>query len=297
MTRAVRLPSGALRRLARVLCGDWPPDQAQPSSPYRTHQQVADFFAFDVGIDLHSFDEQYGFGSRMDWTLTVLSHFNGKPELVRIIDAAVDPAHFLSTDSGPDAAIEYLNVAFVSSGWTLEPCGGTFRLLYDVEGDLAVRAPNIDRLNRDYVYELSDKCERRLRDGDYDGAVTAARTLLESVLVEVEQRITGRRRDHERDLQGQFTVIHKLLHIDEERSDLDAYFKTISKALVQVVNSLAPLRNKLGDGHARERMPAPHHARLVVNAAKTVAFFLAETYACQQDTSTLGDARSQETSP
>jgi hypothetical protein len=53
------------------------------------------------------------------------------------------------------------------------------------------------------------------------------------------------------------------------------------KGLILVINGLAPLRNKMSDGHARSRKPAPHHARFAVNAAKTVAYFLVESYAYQ----------------
>jgi hypothetical protein len=48
-----------------------------------------------------------------------------------------------------------------------------------------------------------------------------------------------------------------------------------------IANGLAPLRNKMSDGHARESKPAAHHARVVVNAAKTVSAFLVESYSYQ----------------
>ena len=53
------------------------------------------------------------------------------------------------------------------------------------------------------------------------------------------------------------------------------------RGLVQTVNGLASLQNKISDRHARTRKPAPHHARVVVNAAKTVAVFLVESFAAQ----------------
>lgn len=138
-----------------------------------------------------------------------------------------------------------------------------------------------DLLSLAYVAELEGKIDQRMSIADHEGAVTLARTLLESVLVELEVRITGQRHDHKRDLQGQFTVVRKLLRIDEERGDLDDNFKTMIRGLVQVVNGLAPLRNKMSDGHARERKPAAHHARFVANASKTAAYFLVESYLYQ----------------
>lgn len=142
---------------------------------------------------------------------------------------------------------------------------------------------DVDVLSLTYISELERKIEQRLGAADLEGAITASRTLVESVLVALEERITGTRQDHKRDLQGQFTVVRKLLRIDEERADLDDNFKTMIKGLVQVINGLAPLRNKMGDGHARERKPALHHARFVANAAKTIASFLVESYVYQHE--------------
>lgn len=138
-----------------------------------------------------------------------------------------------------------------------------------------------DVLSDEYVRELAGKCDSRLASDDLDGAVTVARTLLEAVLSELEVRLAGAKGNYKGDLPRQFKQVTKLLHMDEQRSDLDDRFKDVIRGLVMVANGLAPLRNKMSDGHARERKPAPHHARVVVNAAKTVSAFLVESYAYQ----------------
>jgi len=138
-----------------------------------------------------------------------------------------------------------------------------------------------DVLSDDYVRELSDKCDARLGSGDLDGAVTVARTLLEAILSELEVRLSGAKGNHKGDLPKQFKQVAKLLRMDDQRPDLDDRFKDVIRGLVMIANGLAPLRNKMSDGHARERKPAPHHARVVVNAAKTVCAFLVESYSYQ----------------
>jgi hypothetical protein len=106
--------------------------------------------------------------------------------------------------------------------------------------------------------------------------------MLEAVLQEIERRLTTTRGDHKGDLLRMFKAAAKPLRIDEERADLDDNFKQVIRGLVQIVNGLAPIRNKMSDGHARERKPAPHHARVIVNAAKTVSTFLIESYLYQR---------------
>lgn len=140
-----------------------------------------------------------------------------------------------------------------------------------------------DVLTSEYVHELAVKTESRLQTEDFEGAITTARTMLEAVLVELELRISGKRGDYKGDLPRQFKQVSKCLRMDDERPDLDDRFKDVIRGLVMVANGLAPLRNKMSDGHARERKPAPHHARVVVNAAKTVAAFLVESYLFQRD--------------
>ena len=152
-----------------------------------------------------------------------------------------------------------------------------------------------DVLTNEYIHELAGKTESRLQSEDFEGAITTARTMLEAVLVELELRISGKRGDYKGDLPRQFKQVSKCLRMDDERPDLDDRFKDVIRGLVMVANGLAPLRNKMSDGHARERKPAPHHARVVVNAAKTVAAFLVESYLFQRDRGLLAPpAKGQE---
>lgn len=288
MTTLPRLPSAVLSRVASVVCGDWP--ESSKFSSYRTHRELADFFDCDLGMAYGG----EGMQGRARAVQDLLRSHNGTPTLAKIIEAAVHPSHYRSIEGGPTRAVEYLNEVLAPCGLRLEPYGRAYRFAADDHG-LRIAAPGVDLASTGYVRELTDKADARLGDGDYEGAITTARTLVESVLVEIEQRVTGRRRDHERDLQGQFTVVRKLLRIDEEREDLDDSFKTMIKGLVQIINGLAPLRNKMSDGHARTRKPAPHHARFVVNASKSVAYFLVESYAYQVERGLLPSVASERT--
>lgn len=141
----------------------------------------------------------------------------------------------------------------------------------------------VDLLSLAYVHELETKIDQRLTAADLEGAITVARTMLEAVLVELEKRLAGAPGDYKGDLPKQFKAVAKQLRIDDERADLDDNFKQVARGLVQVVNGLAPIRNKMSDGHARERKPESHHARVIVNAAKTVATFLVESYLVQRE--------------
>lgn len=124
-------------------------------------------------------------------------------------------------------------------------------------------AMSLDVLSLEYVGELDSQTNKRLAEGELEGAITTARTMLEAVLRELELRMRGRSENHGGDLPRQYKAVAKQLRIDDERDDLDENFKQVVRGLVQVVHGLAPIRNKMSDSHPRERKPAPHHARVV----------------------------------
>ncbi len=194
------------------------------------------------------------------------------------------------------ALVETINKQLLVDGWELVEARAisgkpTFAARRRASGAVALPDPvhATDVLSDEYVRELAGKCDFRLASGDLEGAVTVARTLLEAILSELERRLSGVKDDYRGDLPKQFKRVTKLLRMDTERSDLDARFKDVIRGLVMVANGLAPLRNSMSDGHARERKPAPHHARVVVNAAKTVSAFLVESYNYQIETGQLQD--------
>jgi hypothetical protein len=186
------------------------------------------------------------------------------------------------------ALVTTFNEHLLVDGWELvegRPISGRLTFVARRRASGAVALPDpvhaTDVLSDEYVRELAGKCDSRLASDDLDGAVTVARTLLEAILSELEIRLAGAKGNYKGDLPKQFKQVTKLLRMDEQRSDLDDRFKDVIRGLVMVANGLAPLRNKMSDGHARERKPAPHHARVVVNAAKTVSAFLVESYTYQ----------------
>ena len=206
---------------------------------------------------------------------------------LRFLCEMVHPAARPETKDAKELVTTF-NAHLRVDGWELvegPPISGRATFLARRRASGAVSLPDpvhaTDVLSDEYVRELAGKCDSRLASHDLDGAVTVARTLLEAILSELEIRLAGTKGNYKGDLPKQFKQVTKLLRMDEQRSDLDDRFKDVIRGLVMVANGLAPLRNKMSDGHARERKPAPHHARVVVNAAKTVSAFLVESYGYQ----------------
>ncbi len=272
----VRLGAGTIKGTARIIAGDWVGPE-ESLSPYRTHALLDEFFLEDLGLTASPPIE----GSRASKTEGWLKAFNGKPEMRKILEAAVRRTDFIGTDFSADAAVAHLNQYLVHDSLSLVPYGQKFVLRSTQGVELPAASAAGDILTDAYVREQVEKCDAKLAHGDLDGAITNARTLLEAVLAELEARLSGTKGDYKGELPRQYKSVTKLLRLDDERTDLDDRFKDVVRGLVQTVNGLASLQNKISDRHARTRKPAPHHARVVVNAAKTVAVFLVESFAAQ----------------
>jgi hypothetical protein len=76
--------------------------------------------------------------------------------------------------------------------------------------------------------------------------------------------------------------VQKELNLHPSRSDISDTIRQVLSGLNSIVNGLAGMRNKMSDAHAGYK-PAKHHAKLAVNAAKTLADFLFETHAYQAE--------------
>ncbi len=228
-----------------------------------SNRTFADFFA-DLGIDI---DQEYPEGSKANRLCAFLRGADAS-RVAQTLEALLEHR---GTREGDDSST---NIAKVKN---------LIARLRKTQVAMLPVTRAVEVLSLAYVHELEAKIDQRLTVADLDGAITAARTMLEAVLVELEKQLTGTPGDYKGDLPRQFKAVAKRLRIDDERTDLDDNFKQVARGLVQVVNGLAPIRNKMSDGHARERTPEFHHARVTVNAAKTVATFLVESYLVQRE--------------
>ena len=126
--------------------------------------------------------------------------------------------------------------------------------------------------------------ERRERDPD--GAITAARTLLEATckfILDQQEAVY----DDEADLPKLYMAAAKTLNLAPDQHH-EEVFKRILGGCQSVVNGLGTLRNKLSDAHGRapgKTIPSARHAALAVNLAGSMATFLIETFMASGSTS------------
>ena len=132
-------------------------------------------------------------------------------------------------------------------------------------------------LDADHVVEAWEKALER-RSTDPEGAITAARSLLETTCKLILDDLQVEYSDD--DLPKLYGKVAGALRLAPSDYTEDA-FKQILGGCWSVVNGLGTLRNRLSDSHgqgAKPVRPAPRHAELAVNLAGGMASFLVATW-------------------
>lgn len=155
---------------------------------------------------------------------------------------------------------------------------GKFNAPSDTATSDALRSFDADGVHAVWIKAL----ERR--DRDPEGAITVARTLLETVTKRILDE-TGQPYSTKDDLPKLYRAAAETLNLAPDQYSQVA-IKAILGGAITLVNGIGTLRNKLSDSHGRGGppvRPSPRHASLAVNTAGAIATFLVETFNERKD--------------
>lgn len=142
----------------------------------------------------------------------------------------------------------------------------------------------LETFDADGVHAVWAKALAR-RTTDPEGAVTIARTLLETVTKRILDEMGNTYTDKD-DLPKLYASAAKALNLAPSQHT-EQPIKAILGGAMNLVNGIGTLRNRLSDSHGRGGRlpvkPSPRHASLAVNTAGAIATFLVETFLEQQE--------------
>ena len=133
-------------------------------------------------------------------------------------------------------------------------------------------------VDSDYVQESWQKALER-RASDPQGAITAARTLLESVCKHILDE-SGVAYDEASDIPKLYSLTARQINLSPSQHT-ERVFKQILGGCQAIVEGLGALRNRLSDAHGKSSTaarPAARHAELAVNLSGAMATFLMHTW-------------------
>lgn len=149
---------------------------------------------------------------------------------------------------------------------------------YDRAPGIQSITETLEAFNPEHVHAAWQKALNR-RTEDPEGAITAARTLIETVCKHILDD-SNTTYEASADLPKLWALTAKQLNLAPDQHE-ESVFKTILGNCQSVVNSLGTIRNRVGDAHGQGRRPVKpkqRHAELAVNLAGTMASFLVATW-------------------
>jgi hypothetical protein len=277
----MKLSAYTISKLADIVCGGngW---------PYRGGTDLVDLFNEFGFRDVY----ESGFPSRAVFAKEKLTALSGKPAMSDLLCAIADPRLWFNLNQRSEAptlshddcvaklnellAFDKVQLVREGPGYKARSLDGTLILAESIPEDLpAASAASIDA--------QIQKCRAKIEAGDYDGAITNARALLEHLLLAIEAELsTEPPPAFDGDLGRLFNRVRSLLNLDPGRKDISDALRQVITGLAAIIQGLATMRNKMSDSHGTTYKPARHHAKLAVNCAMTLADFLFETKAYQQ---------------
>lgn len=140
----------------------------------------------------------------------------------------------------------------------------------------------IEKLSNDFIIQQINKCNIKINEEDFDGAITNARSLVEEILLSIEEKIKGARLDYDGKIEGLYKKVRKLINMDPNK-DTNNSINEILNGFISIIAEMSSISNKMGDRHAITYKPDKRHALLIVNASMTISKFLIESYDYQNN--------------
>jgi hypothetical protein len=273
----MKLTSFTIKHLAKMIAGD------TTGWPYRSGPDLVRFF------NEYGFRDVYeqGFPTRYMFAEEKLKALNNKDVMKDVFKDMLDSRNWIN--SGKDLhpveqcaaevneMVKHDNIEVIKDGLYYKA-----RLLSGGLIELEVPFKKASDITEIAIEEQIKKCREKITSGDYDGAITNARSLVETLLTSIEKDLDPNASEPDGDLVRTFNRVRGLLNLDPSRKDISDALKQVLSGLSSIIHGLATMRNKMSDAHATSYKPARHHAKLAVNSAKTLADFLFETMAYQK---------------
>lgn len=261
----------SLTHLAKALCGDG------GYTPYLNGPSLVTFF------NKYGYNEVYGpgFPSRWKYTEDKLRELNGRPAIVKIIEEILDPRRYHGMEITAEAAAREMNEFLKYDKIQVRPAGDFYKVVASV--GMVVESAATKALSHDFISEQVKKCERKITEEDFNGAVTNARSLVEALFIEIIERSHEKEIKNDGNIENLWSQVKKIMKLNIAKEELPDFVVQILSGIDTSLKGLAALSNNAGDRHANKFRTRKHHAKLAVNLSMTIADFLLESYDYQQE--------------
>lgn len=174
--------------------------------------------------------------------------------------------------------LEQINSILYFGGNELRVVGKSYQI-GQIGKVITIAAPTVKVIDRAYIKDLAERANKDIDDGNFDSAITKARTILEETFCYViEQK--GEVPSDSGDIGKLYGQVKSLYNMHAHK-DLDRRINTLLSGLEKIISAIAEMRNKESDSHgvgSKRIGIADYHTRLFVNAAIAMADFILSVY-------------------
>ena len=171
-----------------------------------------------------------------------------------------------------------INLKLHFSGMRLKQNGNSFDLLPENKVNIEVPTVKVKTIDRDYVVQKITQAKIDIQNGNFDSALTKARTILEEILILMLEKKNqqGVISSAKGDLNELFKEVRDNYNI-KTGHNIDKNINDLVNGLNKIVTSIGNIRNLSSDSHglgqARYNI-SDYHALLVVNSSIAICEFL-----------------------
>ncbi|DAA83126.1 MAG TPA: hypothetical protein DCS44_06345 [Cyanobacteria bacterium UBA10660] len=214
-----------------------------------------------------------------------LEKLNGTSKIADFITVYFE--HIYDYTDEPEEVVEYLNRYFDDDGYSVEKIEelDEYRI-YSIDDCLVnydCLFKESERGNYILINEHNEKCFNKIKSGDYTGAITNSRSLLEQILREIQIDFlvrAGRRRNG---YNGKIDVLlndvlNKMNIKDGLQDKIYQGYTSLEEGFKSLVHGVSLVRHGMSDAHNITYVPSEKDALLIVNTAKTLANFIVRHY-------------------
>jgi len=153
-----------------------------------------------------------------------------------------------------------------------------FSLDFDIDIKALVETKELARISFEYIHNQIRKCNDKITEKDFDGAITNARTLIESICLFIIEAKTGEKQNYDGNVIKLYKTVAFILKMSPGDYE-DEYLRQILSGVFSIINGVSGLRNTYSDSHGTSPSKANYqiderHSILTVNLAKTITEYL-----------------------
>lgn len=165
-----------------------------------------------------------------------------------------------------------------------EVIGVIYRLDLEADDFLRAETSDLETISEVFILDQINKCQQKIVEEDYYGAITNARTLIESVCSFILKEKGIAETDSKGDLMKLLKQVQQTIKLNS-----DAYseepFKKILNGATNIIDGIGAIRNVHSDAHGTKITKRykidKRHAILTINLALAISQYLYMTFLVQ----------------